>query len=154
MAFVRRSSSRRTWSGGASAASHHDGRDEQVALVDAPGLDRLGGGAGTGHADVTSRCRFHLSDRFGIEVPLDPRHAAAASCRRAGDPRLIRLGAVHLGGRRDVHPGVHQPGWQASVLIPASLVDLRLREAFGGFAVERLTLSHAESRADILGGFQ
>jgi hypothetical protein len=37
------------------AASHHDGRDEQVVLVDQPGLDRLGGEVRTTHADVTSR---------------------------------------------------------------------------------------------------
>ena len=29
------------------AAAHHDGRDEQVALVDQPGLERLGGEVGT-----------------------------------------------------------------------------------------------------------
>jgi hypothetical protein len=32
------------------AASHHDGRDEQVDLVDQPGLDRLGGEVGAGVA--------------------------------------------------------------------------------------------------------
>ena len=37
------------------AASHHDRRDEQVALVDQPGPDRLGGEVGTAHGDVTSR---------------------------------------------------------------------------------------------------
>jgi hypothetical protein len=37
------------------AASHHDGRDEQVVLVDQPGLDRLGGEVGTADRDVTSR---------------------------------------------------------------------------------------------------
>src|SRR5450756_2025467 len=34
------------------AASDHDGRDEQVALVDQPGLERLGGEVGTAHAHV------------------------------------------------------------------------------------------------------
>src|SRR4051794_5903884 len=55
------------------AASHHDGREEQVALVDQPGLDRLGGEVGTAHGDVTSRCRFQLANRFRIEASLDPR---------------------------------------------------------------------------------
>ena len=45
------------------ASSHHDRRDEQVALVDQPGLDRLGGEVGTAHGDVTSRWRFHLPDQ-------------------------------------------------------------------------------------------
>ena len=35
-------------------ASHHDGRDEQVALVYQPGPERLGGEVGTAHADVRS----------------------------------------------------------------------------------------------------
>ena len=35
------------------AASHQDGRDEQVALVDQPGPDRLGGEVGTADRDVT-----------------------------------------------------------------------------------------------------
>src|SRR5207248_3765196 len=50
------------------AASHHDGRQEQVALVDQPGLDRLGGEVRTAHADVTSRRRFHAPDSLGVEV--------------------------------------------------------------------------------------
>src|SRR6266545_7211980 len=37
------------------AASHHDGGDEQVVLVDQPGLDRLGGEVSSAHGEVTSR---------------------------------------------------------------------------------------------------
>lgn len=37
------------------AASHHDGYDEQLPLVDQPGLDRLGGEAGTADGDVAFR---------------------------------------------------------------------------------------------------
>jgi len=33
------------------AASDQDGREEQMALVDQPGLDRLGSEVGTAHAD-------------------------------------------------------------------------------------------------------
>ena len=40
---------------GPRAASDHDGRDEQVVLVDQAGFDRLGGEVGTAHGDVTSR---------------------------------------------------------------------------------------------------
>src|SRR5436309_3393502 len=58
------------------AASHHDGRYEQVELVDQPGLDRLGCEVGTAHGDVGSRPRFHPADRFGVEVSLEPRPRA------------------------------------------------------------------------------
>jgi hypothetical protein len=37
------------------ATSHHDGRDQQLELVDQTGPDRLGGELGTAHGDVTSR---------------------------------------------------------------------------------------------------
>ena len=54
------------------SASHQDGRHEQVASVDQPGLESLGGEVGTAHADVASRLPFHPPDRFGVEVSLDP----------------------------------------------------------------------------------
>src|SRR3712207_2172696 len=57
------------------AASHHDGRDEQVPLVDQPGLDCLSGKVGTANVDVTFRSRFYLPNRFRVEVPLDPRRS-------------------------------------------------------------------------------
>src|SRR5689334_6522412 len=47
---------------GRCAASHHDGREEQVALVDQAGLDRVGGEIGTAHGEVTFRTRFHPPD--------------------------------------------------------------------------------------------
>ena len=67
------------------------GREEQVALVDQPGLERLGGEVGTAHADVAFRRRLHLPDRFGVEVALDPRPGAGY--------RLQRLGVHDLVGR-------------------------------------------------------
>ena len=36
-------------------SSHHDGRDDQMDLVDHPGLERLGGEIGPTHAEVASR---------------------------------------------------------------------------------------------------
>ena len=36
-------------------ASHHDRREEQLVLVDEPGLDRLGGEIGTAHGEVALR---------------------------------------------------------------------------------------------------
>jgi len=65
------------------AASHHDGRDEQVALVDQRHLDRLGDEIGTAHGDVTSRC-LHLPDLFRVEVSLDPRPGAGHCLERLG----------------------------------------------------------------------
>ncbi len=57
-------------------AAHHDGRDEQVDLVDQPGPDRLGGEAGAANGDVRSRRNLHLPDRLGIERSLDLRPGA------------------------------------------------------------------------------
>jgi hypothetical protein len=37
------------------AAAHHDPSDDQVKLVDQPGLDRLRGQVGTAHGEVISR---------------------------------------------------------------------------------------------------
>src|SRR5688500_3725414 len=71
--------------------SNHDGRDEQVALVYQPGPEGLGGEVGTADADVALRLRFHPTDRFGVEVLLDPRP-------RAGD-RFQRPGVHDLVGR-------------------------------------------------------
>src|SRR5215217_3127767 len=73
------------------AASDHDGHEEQLELVDQSGLDRLGGEVGTAHGDVTFGLRFHLPDRFGVEVPLDP--------RAGGGYRLQRPGVHDLVGR-------------------------------------------------------
>src|SRR5215217_2756734 len=88
---------------GAFTASHYDGRDEQVPLVDQPGLDRVSGELGTAHADVTSRSRFHLPDRFGVEVALDPRPGGGyrLQCLGVHDLvcRLPYLGEVPHNGR-------------------------------------------------------
>src|SRR5580704_15868861 len=54
------------------AAAHHHGRDEQVALVHQPGLDRLAGQPGAAHADIPARARFQLPDGLRLELPLDP----------------------------------------------------------------------------------
>ena len=58
------------------APSHHDGREEQVELIHQPRLDRLAGEVGTAHADVMTRGRLQLPDRFRVEVSLDPRPGA------------------------------------------------------------------------------
>src|SRR5215203_1640188 len=71
------------------AASHHYRREEQVALVDQPGLDRLGGEVRTAHADVTSGLRFHLPDRFRVEVSHYPRPGAEDSIQRLGVHDLV-----------------------------------------------------------------
>jgi len=58
------------------AASHQDGPDNQVVLVHQPGLDRMGGEAGSSHRDVASCQHFCAPDRFRVEVSLDPRFLA------------------------------------------------------------------------------
>src|SRR5262249_14707318 len=46
---------------GRCAASHQDGRDEQVVVVHEPGPDRLGGELRAAHGEVTVRQRLHLA---------------------------------------------------------------------------------------------
>ena len=53
------------------AASHHDGRKQQVELVQQPGLHRLPGELGAAHGDVSPSRRLQPPDRFGVEVSLD-----------------------------------------------------------------------------------
>jgi len=48
------------------AASYHDRRYEQVALVDQSGRERLGGEAGAAYGEVTFRFYLHLPDGFGV----------------------------------------------------------------------------------------
>src|SRR3954467_1222743 len=71
------------------ASSHHDGCDEQVALVDQPGPERLGGEVGTAHADVTLRRCLHLPDRIGVEGSLDPGPRAGYRLQRLGVHDLL-----------------------------------------------------------------
>src|SRR5215218_741253 len=84
-------------------ATNHDGRDEQVTLVYQPGLERLGRQVGTTHADVALRLRFHPTDRFGVEVSLDPRPGAGDRLQRPGVHNLVGrppyLRVVLLDGR-------------------------------------------------------
>src|SRR5215208_2148411 len=71
------------------AASHHDRRDEQVALVHQPSLERLGGELGTADDHVPSCRGFHPQDRLGVEVPLDPRVGARCRLQRPGVHDLV-----------------------------------------------------------------
>jgi hypothetical protein len=47
------------------AASHHDGRHEQVQLVDQPRFERMGGEIGPGDGEVTLRRLLQLQNRSG-----------------------------------------------------------------------------------------
>lgn len=67
---------------GVRATSHHDRCDEQVALVDQPRFECLGGEVGAAHRDGRSRRRFHPPYRFGVEVSLDPRPDAGYRLQR------------------------------------------------------------------------
>ena len=77
------------------AASDHGRCDEELELVDETCLEGLGGELSAPDDDVTVRVLLHLPNRFGIEVPLDP--------RPRGRHRLERPG-VHdlLGGLPDL----------------------------------------------------
>jgi hypothetical protein len=70
-------------------AAHDDGRDEQMVLVEQPGLHHLAGEVGPAHRDVASRRRFHLPNRFGVEVPFDPRPGAGHLRERLGEHDLV-----------------------------------------------------------------
>src|SRR5262245_15718199 len=61
---------------GALAASHHDRAQEQMALVDQPGADRLAGELGTPDRDVGLRGLLELPDGVRLELALDPRPRA------------------------------------------------------------------------------
>jgi hypothetical protein len=47
------------------AAAHHDGRDDEVDLVDQPGLDRLSGEIGTAHDQVAPADAFSCRTASG-----------------------------------------------------------------------------------------
>ena len=64
------------------AAAHHDGPDEQLVLVHQPGGDRLGAQVRTAHDEITLGCRLQSPDRFGVEVPLDPRPGGGGRLQR------------------------------------------------------------------------
>ena len=54
------------------AATHQDGHEEQVALVDQAGLECLGGQAGATDEEVTPGGRFQPPDHFRVELPQEP----------------------------------------------------------------------------------
>jgi hypothetical protein len=58
-----------------------------MELVNQPGLDRLCGEVGTADADIAPRRRFHLPDRFRVEVLFDPRFGTRyrLECLRVDD---------------------------------------------------------------------
>src|SRR5215216_2745765 len=58
------------------AATHDERDEEQVALVDQRGRERVGGERRTANGEVVSRARFQLRDRGRVEVALDPRPRA------------------------------------------------------------------------------
>src|SRR5664279_3075859 len=70
-------------------AAHNNGREEQVALVDQPGPDRLSGEVGTAHGDVTSRRGLHFPDRVGVEVAFDLRPGTGCHIQRLGVNDLV-----------------------------------------------------------------
>src|SRR5439155_3590630 len=71
------------------AAAHHDGRNEQVDLVDQASPDRLAGEVGTANGEVSFGLRFHLRDRFRVEGSLDPRPGARYRLQSRGVHDLV-----------------------------------------------------------------
>ena len=57
---------------GLRAASHHDGGEELVTLVDQSEPQCLGSKRGTAHREVASRSRFELLDGVRVELTLEP----------------------------------------------------------------------------------
>jgi uncharacterized damage-inducible protein DinB len=97
-------------------AAHDDGDEEQMDLVDEPGLERLGGEVRAAHGEVAFRRRLQPPDRLGVEVPLDPRPGRVHRLQRPGvDDLAGRLpdgGEVQHDGRPvgeglRVLPGAH-----------------------------------------------
>ncbi len=140
---------------------HHDGRDDQVVLVDQSGLDRLGGQAGAAHAYVAPGGRLHLPNRLGVEVPLDPRPGAGHRLQRPRvddlvgrlpdpgvllqDGRLANEGFGRLPGHQHlVHPASEEVGAHRSLEVVDEGVHLLVRRRpvevavlVGHVAVER-----------------
>jgi hypothetical protein len=56
---------------GALAPTHHDRTEEQMAVLDQPGGDRLDGELGGADRNVGARGLFEPPDRIGIEIALD-----------------------------------------------------------------------------------
>ena len=75
---------------GLRAASHNDGGEEQVTLVDQPEPQCLGSKRRTAHGDVASRGCFELLDRLGVELPLDPGFRSGNSLQAARVDDFVR----------------------------------------------------------------
>ena len=60
---------------GAFAATDHDRAQEDMALVNQPGADRLAGELAAADCDVGRRGQLQLPDRVRLELALDPRPA-------------------------------------------------------------------------------
>ena len=110
------------------ASSYHDGCEEQLALVDQTGPECVGGKLGTAHGHVTTRRRFHLQDRFGVEVPFELGLGSGYFLQSRGVYDLVGsfpdLGEVArtgrlLGGRGVGLPDNHQLVHSASVEVGA-----------------------------------
>ena len=82
--FVNSSSPRRAPSGRDCLPPPTTTGEEQVALADKAGPERLGGELGTADGQVTSRRRFQLPDRIDVEVSLDLRPGGRDRFQRPG----------------------------------------------------------------------
>src|SRR5688572_20490418 len=72
------------------AASHNDGGEKQMALVDQTELQCLRSERRTAHRDIARRSRLQMLDRFGLELPLDPCLACRHPVQALGVHDLVR----------------------------------------------------------------
>jgi hypothetical protein len=137
-----------------------------VPLVDQPGVDRLSREVGPAHQDVSSRCRFQLSDRFGVEVSLDPRSGAGYRLQRLRVHDLVRRlpylrEILHVGrlvGEGERLPRDHHLVYPAPVEVgadrPLEVVDegvdllVRLSPVEVAFLVRHVAVERRDRRVD------
>jgi hypothetical protein len=67
---------------GTRPTAHDDGNEEEMALVDQAGPDRLARELGPANAEVAVGGRLDPAYRFGVEVSLDPRPSCGSGLQR------------------------------------------------------------------------
>jgi hypothetical protein len=73
------------------ASTEEYGPDEELALVDQPGLERVRRDVRAAHGQITRGRGFHVADRVGVEAALEPSLGGRCSLQRLGDDLVRRL---------------------------------------------------------------
>src|SRR5919199_3038614 len=71
------------------ASTEEYGPDEQVALIDESGFERVGGEVRTAHGEITGGRCLRGADRVGVEVALEPSFGGRHSLQRGGVDDLV-----------------------------------------------------------------